>query len=291
MDLDASRLVLRQNALQDGYTDNELRRLYTRGDITRLGHGAYLDATRLDGLNRVEKHRVLLEAVMPALSSGAVMSHQTAALMHGWPLWAVDLTRVHVTRDRRNGGRRRADTMVHCAPLPGSAVHVVNGFTVTSPARTLVDVARTVPFEQAVVMGDAAGIEGDSLVEELAVASRRHGIAGARRVAAFLDPLSGSVGESRSRVLFHRVGLPPPVLQAGIGVWRVDFLWGDVIGEFDGRVKYGRFLRPGQDAGDAVFEEKRREDALRALGFRVVRWTWADLARPEALIARLRALL
>ena len=291
MDLDASRVVLRQNALQDGYTDNELRRLYTRGGITRLGHGAYLDSAHHEGLDRIDKHRVLIETVVPALSSGAVTSHQSAALMHEWPLWAVDLSRVHVTRDRTNGGRRRADTMVHCAPMLDSAVHVVDGFAVTSPARTLVDVARTVPFEQAVVMGDAAGIDGDSLVDELALAGRRHGIAGARRVAAFLDPLSGSVGESRSRVLFHRVGLPPPVLQVEIGVWRVDFLWGDVIGEFDGRVKYGRFLRPGQDAGDAVFEEKRREDALRALGFRVVRWTWADLTRPEALIARLRALL
>jgi hypothetical protein len=56
-----------------------------------------------------------------------------------------------------------------------------------------------------------------------------------------------------------------------------------VVGEFDGRVKYGRLLRPGQDPGDAVFEEKRREDALRAEDWAVVRWTWADVERPGRL--------
>ncbi len=42
------------------------------------------------------------------------------------------------------------------------------------------------------------------------------------------------------------------------------------MGEFDGRIKYGRLLRPGQEAGDAVFEEKRREDAIRDEGWKVV---------------------
>jgi hypothetical protein len=64
-----------------------------------------------------------------------------------------------------------------------------------------------------------------------------------------------------------------------------------VVGEFDGRVKYGRLLRPGQGPGDAVFEEKRREDAIRDEGWGVVRWTWSDLAVPERLDERLRRAL
>ena len=51
-----------------------------------------------------------------------------------------------------------------------------------------------------------------------------------------------------------------------------------LLGEFDGKMKYGRLLRPDESAGDAVFREKRREDALReATGFIVVRIVWADL--------------
>ena len=89
----------------------------------------------------------------------------------------------------------------------------------------------------------------------------------------------------------HRWGLAPSALQfevrrrSGGLVGRTDFAWEDrgVLGEFDGRVKYGRLLRPGQDPGDAVFEEKRREDAIRDEGWGVVRWVWSDLNVPHRL--------
>jgi hypothetical protein len=35
-----------------------------------------------------------------------------------------------------------------------------------------------------------------------------------------------------------------------------------------------------------VFEEKRREDALRDERWGMVRWVWAELAAPPALVAR-----
>jgi hypothetical protein len=62
---------------------------------------------------------------------------------------------------------------------------------------------------------------------------------------------------------------------------RTDFYWEEfrTVGEFDGKAKYGRDLRPGQDPGEAVYREKRREDALRDLGLQVVRWTWDELSR------------
>jgi hypothetical protein len=95
----------------------------------------------------------------------------------------------------------------------------------------------------------------------------------------FSDGGSESVGESRSRVALDRAGLPPPVLQwkvtdrDGELIGRTDFGWPQLrtVGEFDGRVKYGRLLRPGQQPGDAVFAEKLREDRLRDQGLSVVR--------------------
>ena len=76
---------------------------------------------------------------------------------------------------------------------------------------------------------------------------------------------------------------------AGRRIGRVDFHFdGIVLGEFDGRVKYGRLLKPGQSPGDAVFAEKQREDALRDLGFQVVRWTWDDLEAPGQVAERVR---
>jgi hypothetical protein len=114
-------------------------------------------------------------------------------------------------------------------------------------------------------------------------------------VVKFSDGRSGSVGESRSRVVLADLGLTPSALQyeittpSGEFVARTDFAWEEerIVGEFDGRIKYGRLLRPGQDPGDAVFEEKRREDAIRDVGWEVVRWTWGDLSVPAHLAERL----
>ena len=70
---------------------------------------------------------------------------------------------------------------------------------------------------------------------------------------------------------------------------RCDFCWEEyaTVGEFDGRVKYGRLLRPGQDPGDVVFAEKRREDELRDLGREVARWVWDELETFDAVAARI----
>ena len=64
-----------------------------------------------------------------------------------------------------------------------------------------------------------------------------------------------------------------------------------MLGEFDGRIKYGRLLRPGEEPGDAVFAEKRREDAIRDELWGVVRWAWSDLHVPHRFAARVRRAL
>jgi hypothetical protein len=100
--------------------------------------------------------------------------------------------------------------------------------------------------------------------------------------------------------LFRVAGLPAPELQfevydaAGVLVGTTDFAWRRhrLLGEFDGRVKYGRLLRPGQTPGEVVWEEKLREDALRrTTGFGMERLVWADLDRPRSTADRLRAML
>jgi very-short-patch-repair endonuclease len=96
-------------------------------------------------------------------------------------------------------------------------------------------------------------------------------------------------------VSLHQAQLPPPELQFevrnryGDVVARCDFGWPQfrTVAEFDGRIKYGRLLRPGEAAGDAVFREKNREDMLRDLGWEVVRWMWADLRNRREIAERL----
>jgi hypothetical protein len=71
-------------------------------------------------------------------------------------------------------------------------------------------------------------------------------------------------------------------------VARVDFYWEEqqTVGEFDGKIKYGRLLKPGQRIEDVIFDEKVREDAVRDLGLQVVRWLWSDLYRRGVLRER-----
>jgi very-short-patch-repair endonuclease len=76
----------------------------------------------------------------------------------------------------------------------------------------------------------------------------------------------------------------------------VDFLLDEapVVIEFDGRVKYGRDADEPDPFGhrrsreQVVWDEKRREDRLRELGYEVVRVIWSDLDSPRELAARIR---
>jgi very-short-patch-repair endonuclease len=91
-------------------------------------------------------------------------------------------------------------------------------------------------------------------------------------------------------------GLPEPELQIAISdsdglIGRVDFLFREfrTIVEFDGKIKYSRELAPDGDPTIALWREKQREDRLRALGYEVVRITWADLHDVSKLIAKIHA--
>jgi very-short-patch-repair endonuclease len=103
------------------------------------------------------------------------------------------------------------------------------------------------------------------------------------------DARSESVGETRLRLMLVAAGLPVRsqvrISDGGTVFARVDLLVEDrVVVEFDGAVKYA-----GDVSGRTLFEEKRREDRLRELGFEVVRVTWADLERPQIVLDRVHA--
>ena len=287
MELDLAGLRLRPELLAFGYSDDDLRRLRRSGEIERVRRGAYVPAVDERLRKRETRHLLAVRAAVAQLPAVSVVSHVSAPVLHGLPVWNLPLDRVHVTRDGTSGGHRRRDLHVHCTPLQPDEITTVGGVPVTTPARTLADLARTTPFEEAVAVADAAlykeVVGRDALEHAVHRAARRPGNHKARRATAFAAEGGESVGESRSRVLLARFQVPAPVLQWEVPtpsrVGRADFAWPErrTVGEFDGRIKYGRLLRPGQDPGDAVFEEKLREDAIRDTGLRVVRWVWHEL--------------
>jgi hypothetical protein len=271
------------------------------GEWTRVRRGRYVSTQAAAGLSPEQRHVVLAKALLPVLSPDAVFSHVSAAAVHGLPLPWRSLSQAHVTRDRRCGSGKRGQVVMHGAVLADGDVVEVDRLRVTSAARTVVDLARSLPFAEAVAAGDAAlhsgAATGDEVVEQVARAVGRPGVRQAQAVVEFLDGRSEGVGESLLRVAVAQLGYRRFELQveifdmAGEFVARVDMALPDfgVALEFDGRVKYLAEMRDGLAVEQVVLAEKRREDLIRALGWMVVRVTWDELNDLNRLALRLRA--
>ena len=288
-------LAFRSRLLAEGVTDDELRRMCRQRRLTTIRPGAYVPSSDARLATARARHALAARSTVPKVASDAVLSHVSAAVLHGLTLWKVPLSRVHVTRPPTASGRRTRLLHVHAAVLHADEIEEVDGLVVTTVARTVGDLARSLPFEPALVVADAAlhnhlvtPLQLQQVVERMA---GRAGCPAARRVVAAADARAASPGETRSRIAIARAGLPTPTLQhvvAAVGA-EVDFYWEQfrTVGEFDGAVKYGRALRPGQEPGEVVFVEKRREDALRGEELQVVRWVWDELPTFDAVAARL----
>lgn len=297
------RIVLTDELNRQGYAGTEIETLVRNGDLVRVRRGAYVTGPEPTPPGARVRHRRLIEATLGQCRDGNVVSHMSAAVLHGLPLWHDQLDRVQVVRDRPGGGRARRYVIVRGMPLSAEDVVLVDGFPTTSLARTVVDLACQLPLRRSVGIGDAALrllAETDplrNLQTELATtldrAARRPGVPRARRAVAFLDKLAESPGESYSRVVMREQGIPTPELQHeifddnGLLVARTDFAWPQLrtLGEFDGLVKYsGQF---GEASSEVVIAEKRREDVLRSYGWQMARWIWSELSRPAQFAATL----
>lgn len=281
-----------------------------RGELVPVLRGAYVESEVWNDMDPDARYRAHVKAVAAQHGRDLVFSHGTAAALWRLP-WADRWPSVvHVTSEKAAGGRSNASLFRHTVGLPEPSVRI-DGLTVTTLARTVVDVARTSSFAQAVVVADAAlrrtthplrtvpmtNLTCDELLAELGSVPVRHGSAKARAVIAFADGDADRPGESLSRVSMRAAKLPKPELQTAIlgasgRVWIVDFWWPafNLVGEFDGKAKYSDpvYLR-GRTPRQALLDEKDREDDIRAAGPRMSRWGWNLARSPRLLRAHLLA--
>jgi len=273
-----------------------LIRAESRGQLRRLRRGAYVGADHWESLDATARNVLAVRAALVD-QPGALVSHWSAAAVLGLPIVGRRDDAVHLTVPVSSGGRSTIPVRRHqVAGHVGE--EVVDGIRVTSAARTVLDLARVGGLVPSVAAGDAALRAGlvtpGQLGDELAAIGTARGIRLARRAVSLLDARSESPGESLSRVRMVELGLPHPQLQhevrdGGGFVARVDFFWPElgVVGEFDGKAKYG--LDDPRRAGDRLWQEKLREDRIRATGLVVVRWIWDDAWRGEPMARLLRA--
>lgn len=282
-----------------GMTRHDITTALEAGSVTRVGRDAYVVGGRAS-----RERDDLVErgvAVSRRLGEGGVLSHVSAAALHGLPLWGLPTGRVTASLPQAGRGHRRTPSLVvYDAPLDG-AVTVVDGIPVTTPARTAVDLARAHRLDPAVCVADRVLARGLAGTEEL----RRHvdaaaGFRGVSRARRMLDLATGEAVnplETRSRLAVLRGGLPPAEVnvdlydESGGFLARPDFLWRAwrLVGECDGLEKYTLGGTDKASVKAAIAEEKAREERLRAAGWVIIRWMWRDLDDPRALVRRIRA--
>ena len=264
------------------------------GRLVRVRRNAYVLGELWEAADDAGRLALRTRAVLAGRFDRAAASHESALAMHGLPLLGapprvVDLV-TDVARVRTSGGVRRH-------PISGIDPVVADGYRCVPVSTAIVQVttrsglaAGLVAFDHALHNGrcdrTAVTTDADRLVSGPRDRSR------CERLVALADPACESVGETRTRLLLHDLGIAvrsQVVIRDGSGLVlaRVDLLVGkSVVVEFDGAAKY-----EGAQGRSALVAEKRREDALRALGYTVVRVTWPDLDQPRRWTAQIRRAL
>jgi len=279
-----------------GVSPKMLRTLARSGDLVRIRQGAYATRRAADWAkdDPVRGHVLHVMAVRTWAGRDAVASYRSAATLHRLDLLEPlpDGT-VTVTLPANRQWKRPSDAGVvfHSADLPPGHVTRLYNLPVTTAARTVADLARTLPFMDAVVVADSALHEEKAAKPELCQildsCTRWPGVKQARRVVSFADERAGSALESAARVVFDESGLDPPELQVTIHLpahaFLVDFFWRAhrVIVEADGLAKYA--------ADKDLIAQFQRDRLLRDAGYKVVHFTWRELLKtPGLVIARIR---
>jgi hypothetical protein len=225
-------------------------------------------------------------AVSLVLPSGAAIARRTAAWLFGV--------------DGRQPGEQDAPVALECVvpagteplsrpgvrcyatPLDAADVGEIGGVPCTTPLRTCLDLLRWLRPHMGLGCADALAHRGLVSCEEVLVACERfaggRGIAQARRLAGYLEPLTESFGESWTRLRMLDAGFPRPTAQIpvvgddGRVVFRLDLGWPDrlLAAEYDGMEFHASAERQRHDA-------RRREQLATRFGWTAIGVTGADV--------------
>lgn len=268
------------------------------GAALRVRRGGYADPRGWNEASSRERYLAFLEATARGLVHEPLISHVSAAavwdlpILGSWPEVLTETVAGRMARSTRYVRRYRRDV------LPQSVRH--EGWLVTPPPRTVLDVAATRGFACGLMAADDALRRQLCTPADLAAELERfdtpRGLRVARSVVEHADGRAEWPGESLSRARMIESGIPVPELQVdfydpeGLFIGRADFYWRehDVVGEFDGKVKYGRSL-VGDElmSGEVAWRERQRERRLGEVASDVVRWTWDDAYRTEPMVRKL----
>ncbi|HVY09190.1 MAG TPA: type IV toxin-antitoxin system AbiEi family antitoxin domain-containing protein [Mycobacteriales bacterium] len=272
-------VLTRSQILAAGVRNRDLAALVASGTVARIGRGVYAVGQQLP-----DPHRL-------SASWLATISFESAVAWHGVDLPAP-LEQIHLTVPRRRGRYAGAvdGVRLHRADVAPSDVMVVRGARVTSPIRTSIDIARHAPIDHAVAIIDAFLRAGRHSEAEFRAAARQAQGPGRLRiqtVAELVDPASGSVLESLTRMLLWRHGLPRPVTQLSLRnrrtgwVGYLDFAWPEhrVALECDGYAFHS--------SAEAFRRDRRRWSSVTLAAWKLLVVTWFDVTQNPSYVVHL----
>jgi very-short-patch-repair endonuclease len=280
-------VVARRQLLEIGIGHGSIVGRLARGSLHPVHCGVY--AVGRSGLDRKGRW-------MAAVLSGgpdAVLSHRSAGLL--WGLIGITTGPVEITRP---GGTRtrRPGILGHEATLLADEIAWTDGIPVTSPFRTLFDLAAGLSLRQLERAMNEADVRRQTDRISLRQLLERH--PGHRGTASLRTLLNTDTPGGVTRndfeeafvALLDETGLPRPRFNADLAVrsrfFEVDCLWDEkrLIAELDGRAVHGT---------NSAFETDRERDRiLLAEGWRSTRITWRQLQdEPQAVASDLRMLL
>jgi hypothetical protein len=293
----------RAMAREAGYDDKAVSLMVRTKVWTRFRRGYFSFTDLWTTLGDVGRHRVRSRAVLHSLGGAVALSHVSGVVAHDIESWGVDLSRVHVTRLDGGSGRVEGDVVHHVGTCTRDDLVEVDGLRTLTPARCVIECGTTATSEAALVLFNSllhSGVaEPDDLYRQFEAMSSWPGLRHLHVPIRLARPRVESIGESRGMWVFWTTGIPRPEVQFEVRdpdgrlIGTCDWGWPDhrLLGEFDGRVKYGRLLRPDQDPGEVVFAEKHREDELREVsGYSMLRLVWTDFDRPRLIKSRFERL-
>ncbi len=294
-------VFLRREARSLGIQDRAIARAVEQAVWVRVRRGAFTFTYRWERLTLAQQYDLLSRAVVRQSQTVVALSHQSSLNQWGTPMWDASRDEVHLTRLDGKAGRREAGVCQHRGAIAPGDIVERNGLLVTSAVRAALEYTTVADLEHSLVEIDDLLHRGlvtpEQLAERYATMTHWPDTLTTDLALRLADGRSESVGETRTRYLCWRQGLPAPIPnypifdENGVEVARVDLAWPElgVFLEFDGKVKYERLVKPGESVSDVVVREKLREDMIRRLtGWRCIRITWADLYAPERTAARIR---
>lgn len=288
------------------HPDNEslrrsLRARMLEGEVVEPYRGLYARRQWWMSHDYTERCRIVLRTLSKNHPTW-IFTHASAAVMHGLDGIGRRLQTIEVATSSKShirstpSCRRRAATDIKAVKL--------DGVRVTSLERTVFDCARHYSFPEGLAVADAALRHGTTTLPKLmqaATAFRGYGKAQFDQALHYATGKTDNGGESFAYGVMIELGFALPQLQQTVTnptdptrKYRVDFLWTSaqgkiIVGELDGKVKYAddHMLHNG-DLRQTLLNEKYREDQLRLIVDKVVRFSFADVIAREPLWQKLR---